>query len=138
MKAIRERFYENVARIERCILLAGVLSEDAFPPDFDELAEGEDWETLERCFGEIPEDVKSDVDKYNDGESLAQWLLENEKLGFLIKMAAPIKTPMGKTGWTYSWGYYATRWVYGETLEAALDAGFAWVEQLRNKEENER
>ncbi len=131
MREVFERFCEETARIERMFILAGALA-DGLPDDVAEFLRDEDWQTLEGCFGEIPQRVKDDVEAHDD-EALPQWLQEAGKLGFVVQMATPVMTPRGN-GASYSWGHYTTKWVYGETLETALDAGFAWVESQRSKE----
>jgi|SRR6185369_8526589 len=133
MKALAEKFYDATARIEEMFLLAGVLGDVSLPQPVEDFFTDEDFKTIEECFGEIPAHVKEDVEAH-DTEALLEWLVNTGKFGFLVRMATPIMTPVGKSGGSYSWGYYTTKWFYGETLEIALEAGFSWVAAQREKE----
>jgi hypothetical protein len=46
----------------------------------------------------------------------------------------PYRYKSGSTGASFSWGHYATKWIYGDTLEDAVKQGFDWVEEQRKKE----
>lgn len=133
MKKLLQRFFDETARIEEMALLAGVLADDPLPDTVRDFLEDEEVETLEECFGPMPEHVKKSVEA-GDIESIVEWLTYSEKFGFLIHMATPIMTPTGENSASYSWGYYTTKWVYGDTLDAALEAGFAFVTNQREKE----
>lgn len=132
MEKICERFYEATARIEKQFFLAGVLANDELPDDFEDFLCDEDWDVLEACFGHIPQRVKDEAEDNHDA-ALPDWLRESRKLGIVLQMATPVMIPKGN-GTSYSWGYYTTKWVYGETMAKALEAGFAWVKKQREKE----
>jgi len=134
MKKLMQRFDEATARIETMILIAGAIYDDwSLQKELGEFFEEEDFETIERTFGQLPVFVSTDIDAGNF-ESLIEWLISQSKLGFLIKFASPIKEQ--RVGFMkYSWGYYATQWVYGDTLEQALENGFVWVSKQRDAEQ---
>ncbi|MDD2319148.1 MAG: hypothetical protein PHO83_03755 [Geobacteraceae bacterium] len=135
MKALSQKFYDETARIEELVLLAGVLGDYYLPPVVEDFLE-EGWPVIEGCFGDIPSHVKADVDELEETDALLEWLLDNNKLGFLLRMATPIMRHADHGATYYSWGSYSTKWFYGETLEAALDKGFAWVAKRRELEKS--
>lgn len=132
MKQLMQRFADNTARIENMVMLAGgVLSENASSDVTDFFCEVE-VEEFEGCFGPIPEDIKEAL-ACEDFFEIEGWLLENEKFGFLVEFATP-EVKISKSNpqiSSYSWSCWTTQWVYGDTLEAAMDKGFAWVDRQR-------
>jgi hypothetical protein len=133
MKKLLEKFDNATARIETMVLLAGVLVNERLPDPANEFFEDEDFEIIEGCFGPLPEYLKGEI-AGGDIEGVPEWLVRSNKLGFLVQFATPIMTPSGNNSASYSWGYYTAKWVYGDTLNAALKAGFAWVKEQRKKE----
>ena len=136
MKEIIERLWEENARVERVILLAGALaSEDDIPSDLDDFLDDEDDETIEKCLGKIPDWVsKENRDRKSD---IAQWLIEAGRFGVLVQFATPIMTPLGEGAMSFSWGFYTTTWVYADTIDEAVDKGLAWVKECRSNENEE-
>lgn len=132
MKALSQRFYEETARIEELILLAGCLGDYSVPQQVEDFFEDKEWDVLQGCFGAIPARIKKDVEA-GDNDALLEWLVLGNKFGFLLRMATPIMTPRDN-GASYSWGFYTTHWFYGDTLDAALEQGFEWVAKQREKE----
>lgn len=126
MKALADRFFQKTARIENMFLLAGVLPCDSFPEALRDFFRAESWDDIKECLGDIPDDI---MDEIEDNENaVAEWLMNQKKLGYLIQFATPFKKYNGPVA-TYSWGHYYTKWVYGENLDAALNEGFSWVEK---------
>jgi len=131
MKSLARRFYNETTRIDAMVLLASFLGEiDSMPDVMDDDFFQEDIETMESCFGPIPEETK-DAYQSEDYSEFLGWLLDNDRFGFLLKFATPVRDCDGTH---FSWGYYTTKWVYGDTLEAALDSGCCWVAEQREKE----
>lgn len=136
MYAILEKLNDATARVDRCIFIAGALAAcDSFPSDIDDFFDDEDKETIEKCFGEIPEFVDIDGRGYERAEGIFEWLRDSRKLGFLVNFATPVMTPTGKNSRSFSWDYYNIQWIYADTLEEALDKGLAWVETQRVSED---
>lgn len=137
MKKLRIRFEEATARVESMTLLAAVLVDESLPTYLEDFFEDEDIEDLERCFGPLPDYLRDELEERDMG-GVVEWLVRNDKLGYLIQFATPVMRPYklksGTCGASYSWGHYARRWVYGDTLDAALDQGFEWVKKQREKE----
>lgn len=137
MKALARRFYNSTARLENMVLLASVLGEiDSMPEVMEDDFLQEDVALMESCFGPMPEEIKKAYESVDYSEFLG-WLLDHDRFGFLLKFATPVMKHYPNGGGAFSWGHYRTKWVYGDTLDAALDAGFCWVEECREKEKAE-
>ncbi len=126
MSNIVERFADAVARTEEVIFLGGALDLDNAPEALDEFFEDQ-VDQLVEIFGANASELTGVPEVWE----FQQWLIDSDKLGYLVKFATPV---MDRS--RFSWGCYRTRWVYGDTFEAALDAGFAWVESMRDRERN--
>ena len=133
MKRLCVRFDDATARIDRTIMLAGAIGDNAMAEDAEEFFRDEDFETIEGCFGPLPSWVKEGIEA-DDIEAVIEWLFREEKLGFLIKVATPIMEVTGENSFRYSWGRYTYKWVYGDTFNAAVRQGFAFVRKQRSKE----
>lgn len=131
MEALADKFFKKTARIENMVLLAGVLPCDSFPDTLRDFFQEEEPAGIKECFGDIPDDIMDELE--DNEEAVAQWLIEQRKLGFLVQIATPTRRWRGDVA-TYSWGSYYTKWVYGDTLDAALDRGFSWCEEMRAKD----
>jgi len=138
MKSLARKFYNETARLENMVLLASVLGEiDSMPEVMEEDFLQEGIEDMVSCFGPMPDEIKEAYELEDYSEFLG-WLLDNDRFGFLLKFATPVMKPSASgNGASYSWGHYRMKWVYGDTLDAALDSGFAWVEECRNMEKAE-
>jgi hypothetical protein len=134
MKELSDKFNDEAARIDNILFIAGMLGDGFSMQDaLREFLEDEDVEVLESCFGPLPDHVKASIEDV-DALTIADWLIETGKLGFLVNIATPAMEPTGEGSSSFSWAFYVSQWVYGDTIEAALEAGFAWVEKQRTKE----
>lgn len=62
-----------------------------------------------------------------------EWPIEFHRKGcngFLINLATPVPTDFFKSGHSFSWGYYQTRWVYFETLDAVPEYAVRFREEV--------
>lgn len=135
MKSILEKLNDAVARIERVIYLAGAMAAtDAFSDDLDDFLD-EDEETIINCLGDIPDWVDLDGRSFERANSVFEWLDHAGKFGFLVNFATPVMTPLGKGSSSFSWGYYNTKWIYGDSIEDVVNKGLAWVEERRARED---
>lgn len=133
MNAILEKLMDASARFEQVIFLAGALAAgDAMSDDLTEFFDYEDIETIENCLGEVPFWVNQD--ETND---IVEWLSNCARLGFLVKFATPVMSPSWNGSRSFSWGYYSTKWIYAETIDAAVEKGLAWVKECRASEDAE-
>lgn len=134
---LNDRMWDAQARIERMFLLAGAICGIEAPcHDLEEMLEDGDLDDLVKCFPDIPKALVTDIED-GDTEGLLEWLVRHGRLGFLVQFATPVMKPVGKDLKVResSWGCYSCKWVYGDTLEAALEAGFAWVAEQRKAED---
>ncbi len=134
-KEIMEKLYDAACRIDRIIFIGGSISSDALADDIDSFFDEEDDEDIVGCFGEIPDWVDIDGRGYERADSISEWLLYAQKLGFLVKFATPVMEPTGENSRSFSWGYYNTKWLYAETLDEAIEHGLAWVQTRRDAED---
>lgn len=133
MKAIFENLMDASARFEKVIFLAGALAAgDAMSDDLTEFFDYEDIETVESYFGKIPDWVC-----LNDTNDICEWLSTCDRLGFLVHVATPVMSPTSNGSRSFSWGYYNSKWIYAETMDAAVEKALAWVKECRANEDAE-
>ncbi len=130
--AILRKFDNKTARAEDIIYLAACFADECNRP-MERLLDDIccDDEDIKRVLGDVPERV---IDMWTHGEcdALLEYVYHNNRLGFAVKFATPVTKPYKESGvLSYSWGHYYTRWVYGDTLDDAFEAGFAWVDEMR-------
>lgn len=136
MLEIMKKLNDATARVERVIFLAGALATSGTcTRDLDDYLDDQADEDIEKCFGKIPDWVYIDGCGMDRAESVFEWLRDSGKLGFLVQFATPIMEPVSKDCRSFSWGYYNTQWIYGDTIEAAVEKGLAWVETRRAAED---
>lgn len=135
-KQLNEQLSGAVARIEKLIHIGGMAADgDSMPDAIDELLD-EDVETLLKVFPGMPDWVQEELDdRRGRGAVFAEWVHQDGKLGFVVNFASPVMSNVQHHGCgSYSWGSYYTTWIYGETLEEAMQLGLAWVQSLRDDE----
>ncbi|MGH1429780.1 MAG: hypothetical protein ACRBB4_01550 [Neptuniibacter sp.] len=86
--------------------------------------------TLRELINKTYLDWNEDSDAIELHGEIFENLLESGMFGFLIQAATPIKKYSSPEYdcCTYSWSYFRTCWVYGETFETAFAAAAEWVE----------
>ncbi len=133
-RELLERLYDATARMEAIVCIAGMVTdEESAPGPVADLLD-EDVERFTRCFPDAPDWLTKAVDDGRDTTgAFIQWAVETGKLGFALKMATPVMKCHGNSR-SYTWGYYYTEWFYGDTLDAAVNNGLAWVEKCREAE----
>lgn len=130
-KEISSLFFENTIRAEMVINFAIQCVGDSFSSDVSESI-NDDWEL-------IWEQVGCSEPEYRDDESIAWHLFNNNKFGFLIKFATPVPRNFKENGFEFSWGYYATKWIYAETWDKASQLAVEWAEEyISNKKSESR
>lgn len=131
---IHEALFDNTIRFEQVIYMAGALGQaDSPSQDLRDLLEEEDDETILQAFPGFPVDVLDDPDV--GIEFSAEWLIDNDRLGFLAKVATPVMTYHKESECSsFSWGYYRTQWVYGETMDEVVAKAIAWADKQREAE----
>jgi len=131
---IANRFFEANTRISKIIYLAAAGLPDSLCDDLEELLNDSPNKELAKIFGTLPEHLKEEEDS---AEAFAEWLLYARRFGFLMQFETPVMRHYGNSGRTFSWGYYESRWVYGDSLDEALTAGQEWVKSVRAREKAE-
>lgn len=132
-KEIAKNLWDATARIEQVIFLAGAVAQgDAIPDPLLELFD--EFDEISRCFPDVPDFAESEGDARAAAESIADWFLMRNRLGFLVQVATPVMRKDGKH-YAYSWGRYRTCWVYGDSMDEAVKAALAWVDDVRAKEQ---
>lgn len=134
-KALFERLNDAEARVETIIHLVGMMAVgfgENFSDPLDDFLGSLEADTLRECFPDIPAAVDEAVGAPDGNEMFFEWVMSAEKWGFVVCIATPVMRPDG-----YSWGYYRTRWVYGDTFDEAVEKGLAWVAEQRTEEVKE-
>jgi len=54
--------------------------------------------------------------------------------GFLVQAATPVMRPTKGTACHFSWGYFATAWIYGADFEAAATAAVEWAKARHERD----
>ena len=130
MKTIYDRLNDATLRMESMVLLAGMLGDgDSLPDVLSELLE-DDPDTLAKCFPDMPKALASCEESDDFKESFMDWAYRSNKYGFVIQFARPVMdwSADGKSA-GFSWGYYNTAWLYGDTLEEAVERGLQWARE---------
>ena len=131
-RRIAQRFYNETAAIEEIQLLSSFSDRGRIPYElFDFLinCDRDDFNTLFPEFDDDDDLWMSFRDAAATKCGFPEWFYEAGFYGFMVKFATPIMN----CG-TYSWGMYVTQWVYGDTVDEAMERGFKWVASQREAE----
>jgi hypothetical protein len=125
---------EATARIEALLHIGAMSTDhDCLPTALVDMLEDQGSSDLERLFPGIPAWVVEAFDT-GDFSEFVTWAHRHKRLGFLVLFATPLMKHISEGHIRYSWGHYATCWVYADTLDDALQQGLAWVAERRKKE----
>lgn len=132
MKKLYEQLSNATARMESLVCIGGMLGDGDSPAEpLQDLLE-EEPAVFRRCFPDAPSWLHKALDSREDAaEAFGEWAVTTGKLGFALKIATPKMTHHGSKSCRYSWGYYMTAWVYGDTLDEAVARGLEWVAESR-------
>ncbi len=134
----RDRFCGANVRVEQMIwipgaIAAGVLPESLHDAIVDDLYDGDNAQVIQRLPALKPI-LKSREEPEDD------WIADvlHETDGYLVQLARPIPRDISGTMHSFSWGYYATKWVYAADLDDLADLAKAFsievFERQRAKE----
>lgn len=113
MQAAELVFDRNNFRIGALFWLATCNDGMGFPGELKDAIE--DGDAL-KAFAAVPDYVEP-----FDVESVAGWLMDERKLGFLARVETPTPVSTHESGYsTHGWGMYTEQWVYAETLATML------------------
>ena len=128
---ISNEFFNQSIRIEQIIHIGTMCMDDAWPEIAKEAFEREEvWVAIGI---EEPDDVST--------EAWGEAIRDACKLGFLVQFATPVPENFYERGYSFSWGWYSTKWIYDESFESACKKAMEWrdefVEKRRAKEMTE-
>lgn len=128
--------FNESLRVERVIYLAGALSQfDSFPDDLDSFFDDADESNIVDCLGDIPGYVNLEDHRNERSESISEWLNAAGKYGYLVQCATPAMTKNSENSRSFTWGYFHSRWFYGEQMDDVISAALAWAEERRKAED---
>lgn len=122
-KELSGYFFDNSIRPEQIIHLGTQCVHD-----FDE------WESdLSDLFADYLEDICEAIgiepteELDDDMTNLPSFLVDSGKPGFLVRFATPVpKQFYSSGGYSWSWGHYTTKYIYGDTYEEACKKAMKW------------
>lgn len=138
IKDILEVFFDESIRPEVIIHIGTQITDDSTASYVKEELEL-DYEGVFNALA-IPSPTLDDVRNSNDIEGLSCYFRQARRLGFLVKFATPVPSNLSEYSYSFSWGHYATKWLYAETYEGVCAKAIEWqreyIESLRsaNKE----
>ena len=138
----RERLEQANVRIEKLIWLPGAVAAMTIPEDLkdaivDDLYDGDNAQVISK----IP---SLEPFLTCDDEPEDDYLLEAlyPVSGFMAQLARPVPTSFSGDGegYSFSWGYYSTKWVHADDLEelTALAETFSDEVVARAREKHQR
>lgn len=140
-KQLFDRLEEATARIEQIVLLAGAINDgDAISAALESFLE-EEVKQYRLCFPDLPDYLERALDGDDEDdikECFVEFAHSTGKYGYLVQFATPLMKHMGEGMSSYSWGRWCTRWVYGETMDEAVESGLAWVASRREAERTDK
>lgn len=117
----RDRFCDANVRVEQMIWIPGAIAPGVLPENLhdaivDDLYDGDNAQVIERL-PTLEMILKSREEPEDD------WIADvlHETDGYLVQLARPIPRDISGTMHSFSWGYYATKWVYAADLDELVD-----------------
>ncbi len=123
-----DKLYSVRLRAENVIHLAAQAIKYPYP-DIVKNSFNSDWDVIWEAIG-----LKSLDPTEGICDEISSYLIEHNKLGFLIQFATPVPedTDRPEVVDYYShngWGYYQTKWIYAETVEDCYILGLKWLDE---------
>ena len=132
-KQIISELFDSSVRVEKVIHI-GTMCMDSAWSDIAHEAFEDNPDEVWTAIG-LQEPQIEDVDEW--GETLR----EGRKIGFLIQFATPVPYSFYDGGFSFSWGWYTTCWIYDDSFDRACEKSLKWqedfVEKRRAKAEEE-
>lgn len=122
MKQIMSEFFNSAIRIEQIIHIGTMCMDDAWPDIASEAFES-DAEDVFKAIGICCPDE-------DDREEWSQALRDAGKMGWLVQFATPIPGSILDDSYSFSWGYYATCWIYDDDFYNACTKALKWHEEF--------
>lgn len=131
MKQLQERLTRAAVRMDALLLLAGMVNDgDAIAEPLRDLLDEQEDAALLRCFPRMPAGLlrlrDEDLDEWR--AAFCDWATAAGALGFVVRFATPVLPSGDGSG---SWCRYTSAWLYGDTLDEAVERGLAWAAARR-------
>lgn len=132
-ETVFETLEENTLRVESIIWIGGMQNAGSLASALSDLFDTMEWDEVSALFPKVPKEIDDDY----SSERLCEWLSYTGHTGYLVRYGTPVMKHRPNLGSSYSWGYYNTKWIYGESVEQTLAEAVAWAEQRREAEKSE-
>lgn len=133
---IREKFFEHSIRPETILHLGTMMLET--PPESLKKAFEYDGDDVFPLLGIDEEGVFGYIGDH-DEDDLLKALADVKATGWLVKFATPVPQDFSPDGssWSQSWGFYATKWIYGNSYNACCKLAIRWANEYVNRARRE-
>ena len=123
--SFEKRFWRENVRTGEIIYIAGSIACGECDERFDAYLAEASFDDIESWAGEIPESIRVYME---DGDFLQFYeFIFGNKDKFLVQVITPIRGE--------SWSFVYKKFFYGDTVEEAIECGFEWVKQVREREQ---
>ena len=133
---INTEFHNNNLRCEKVYPLFAF--PDASMEGHELIEEIIDYDkSLNKALGLTDEffDELKKLERWQKPDEIACVLYNEGKLnGYLAKFAKPVATNFYESGFSFSWGWYTTTWLYAETLEDLFRKSFEWAKECHERD----
>lgn len=135
LKALSERCIDAPLVVKRLICVPlfehddGTVSEP-LSDALDDIWQGRPDEV----FPNLPARFLKAADGRHWRDLVLDWMHMTCKRGWLVEVASPVRRKREHGVCTFSWSSTYVRWLYADTLEAALEAGLAWAADLEARD----
>ncbi|MCG9100484.1 hypothetical protein [Laribacter hongkongensis] len=140
---LHDKLYEATLRTETILHMGAMFSSgDDMSGILEEFFDDLDDSIASQLAGDMPflEGLlkEDEEDGFPVKEIIFSEIHRHSCFGWLVQFATPVMTPHKREGeWrgnTFSWGYYNTRWFYGETFEETVEKAAEWADECRQEE----
>lgn len=128
-----DKFDDQTLRVSDTIIFPFCVSQETMSQPLEDFLQEDLQDMDEQFFKEFPAMEKINTHFTNrrvDLVEAAYLLIDEEKYGFLIKAETPVKSYYASGGASYSWGHYATKWIFAEDINTALQRAVDWADGL--------
>lgn len=124
-----ERLEQATVRIDNMIWLPGALAAGSMPDNLGEAIETLYNADSKQIVGKLP---KMQQLLSGEDEPDEDWISEvlYQETGFLVQLARPVPSGFCGTSHSFSWGHYATKWIYVDDLDELVVLAEEFSEQV--------
>lgn len=131
--SIPDQMFEIGVRFEQLIWIPGIIAEPPSDGAFEDFCESLPDKATDPIYEAFPFLLQYLKDgDYPTTDEVGEQFAMDGTVGFLIQLAKPVVTPMGKDGKAiqYSWGNYHTRWVYVASMDGFVAAAQRYSDEM--------